>query len=400
MKETKWENRALSELGSVSRGKSKHRPRNDKKLYGGDYPFIQTADVKNANFYINEFSQTYNEIGLKQSKLWEKDTLCITIAANIAETALLSFPACFPDSIVGFIPYENISDVRYVKYTLDNYKTEFQKRSKGATQDNLSVSKINSLKLLVPDYNYQVEVADVISQYDLLIENNQKRIRLLNEISQKLYDEWFVNFRFPEYEKTNLIDSELGKIPEGWQVKSMKQIADFINGYAFKPRDLGNDGYPIIKIPELRDGVTLSTPRNKGTDIKGKYHIHTGDLLFSWSATLLVNFWKDEESLLNQHLFKVDTSEKYKEYVYFLLIRMIERISKHTVGATMKHLRRDTILDYKIVVPSDAIIKQFSQLCSNIFSEIEIIYKSNKNIINSRGILIETLVTGKKHLYR
>jgi len=121
-----WSMVSLSDLGQVSRGKSKHRPRNDASLYGGDYPFIQTGDVKEANFYINNYSQTYNEKGLKQSKLWGKDTLCITIAANIAESALLSFPACFPDSIVGFTPYEGVSDVRYVKYLLDNYKAEFQ----------------------------------------------------------------------------------------------------------------------------------------------------------------------------------------------------------------------------------------------------------------------------------
>ena len=99
-----WEEKCLDELGTISRGKSKPRPRNDPALYGGVYPFIQTADVKNANFYITEYSQTYNEKGLSQSKLWEKGTLCITIAANIADTGILGIDACFPDSIMGFVP--------------------------------------------------------------------------------------------------------------------------------------------------------------------------------------------------------------------------------------------------------------------------------------------------------
>ncbi len=90
----------LNELGKVNRGKSKHRPRNDPILYGGKYPFIQTGDVKHSPFYVTTHSVTYNEKGLAQSKLWPKGTLCITIAANIAETAILSYPACFPDSIV------------------------------------------------------------------------------------------------------------------------------------------------------------------------------------------------------------------------------------------------------------------------------------------------------------
>jgi len=92
----------LSDLGELARGKSKHRPRNDKKLFGGKYPFIQTGEVRAANRIIKKYEQTYSEFGLEQSKLWQKGTLCITIAANIAETAFLGFDACFPDSIVGF----------------------------------------------------------------------------------------------------------------------------------------------------------------------------------------------------------------------------------------------------------------------------------------------------------
>ena len=98
-----WKEYSLEELGQFSRGKSKHRPRDDKSLFGGKYPFIQTGDIKQANLWVNSFSKTYNEKGLEQSKLWGKDTLCITIAANIAETAILKFDACFPDSVVGFV---------------------------------------------------------------------------------------------------------------------------------------------------------------------------------------------------------------------------------------------------------------------------------------------------------
>lgn len=114
-----WDFKTLDELGIIARGKSKHRPRNDKKLFGGAYPFIQTADVKKANLYISEYSETYNEVGLAQSKLWNPGTLCITIAANIADTGILSISACFPDSIMGFIAYDGISDVRFIKYSFD-----------------------------------------------------------------------------------------------------------------------------------------------------------------------------------------------------------------------------------------------------------------------------------------
>jgi len=120
-----WVKVKLQDLGVVKRGKSKHRPRNAPFLYGGKYPFVQTSDIKNANLYITEYTQTYSEEGLKQSKLWDEGTLCITIAANIAESAILKFKSCFPDSIVAFTPYKESSDVRFVKYLLDYYKKNF-----------------------------------------------------------------------------------------------------------------------------------------------------------------------------------------------------------------------------------------------------------------------------------
>ena len=121
-----WGYKRLDELGTVARGKSKHRPRNDPCLYGGEYPFIQTSDVKNADLYLSKYSQTYNEKGLAQSKLWKPSTLCITIAANIAETAILKINACFPDSIVGFVANKEIADVKFVKYYLDTIKLQMQ----------------------------------------------------------------------------------------------------------------------------------------------------------------------------------------------------------------------------------------------------------------------------------
>ena len=106
-----WEKKKLNELGELSRGKSKHRPRNAPELLGGPYPLVQTGDIANAGIYLKEYTQTYSELGLKQSKLWDKGTLCITIAANIAKTSILTFDACFPDSVVEFIPNDKTNNM-------------------------------------------------------------------------------------------------------------------------------------------------------------------------------------------------------------------------------------------------------------------------------------------------
>ena len=147
-----WPSHRLNELGTVSRGRSRHRPRDAAHLYGGSYPFIQTADVKHAGLYITTYESTYSEAGLAQSKLWPPGTLCITIAANIADTAILGIEACFPDSVIGFIPDPKKSDARFIKYAFDaTLKTRFRQFTQGAAQDNLSQAKLLSVDFAAPD---------------------------------------------------------------------------------------------------------------------------------------------------------------------------------------------------------------------------------------------------------
>ena len=217
---SEWKEYRIDELGKLGRGKSKHRPRNDASLFNGEYPFVQTGDIKAANFYLTEYSQTYTEKGLAQSKLWKKGTLCITIAANIGETAILGLDACFPDSIIGFTPYENKSDVRFIKYLFDLLKIHFQSISQGTTQDNLSQEKLLTIKFKAPDFQTQQKIANILGTYDELIEVNNERIKILEETAQSIYKEWFVRFRFPNYQDTEFIKG----VPKGWEIGKLGSL--------------------------------------------------------------------------------------------------------------------------------------------------------------------------------
>ena len=184
-----WETKKLSDLGDFSRGKSKHRPRNDPRLFeGGGYPLVQTGEIKDANLYITSHSQEYGEFGLKQSKLWDKDTLCITIAANIAETALLSYPMCFPDSVVGFRAFDAISTERFMYYVFCFIRNSIQNSVIGSTQDNINIDYLTSLDFKIPSKKEQDKIADILSAIDLKIlsnnsinDNLQQQMRLCYE---------------------------------------------------------------------------------------------------------------------------------------------------------------------------------------------------------------------------
>ncbi len=175
-----WKTVQLGEIAlEYGRGKSKHRPRNDECLFGGEYPFIQTGDIRNSGKYVVDYTETYNEIGLAQSKLWQKGTLCITIAANIAETAILTFPCCFPDSVIGFVPNEQYSSVDFIYYVILYFRTELQKISKGAAQDNLNLAKLESMNFPLPPLSVQKEIVarlDKLSENVKRLEANYKQI--------------------------------------------------------------------------------------------------------------------------------------------------------------------------------------------------------------------------------
>ena len=128
-----WQDKSLNELGDFQRGKSRHRPRNDLALFvDGKHPLIQTGEIKEANLFVAKHSATYNDFGLAQSKLWPKNTLCITIAANIAETALLAYPMCFPDSVVGFNAYPRESSELFMHYVFTYIRRAIQNSATGS----------------------------------------------------------------------------------------------------------------------------------------------------------------------------------------------------------------------------------------------------------------------------
>lgn len=388
----KWEYKTLDQLGIVSRGKSKHRPRNDPTLFGGEYPFIQTADVKAAPFYISEYSATYNEKGLEQSKLWHTGTLCITIAANIADTGILAMDACFPDSVMGFVPYDEISDVRFVKYSFDILQAKCKKISQGTAQDNLSWEKLSTIQFPAPPFATQKRIADILSTYDEMIENNQKQIKLLEEAAQRLYKEWFVDLRFPGHENTKIVDG----LPEGWNVKSIDDIAKYINGYAFKPSDWGTLGKPIIKIKEMSSGVTADTPRNSGENIPIKYNVTAGDILFSWSATLSAMIWDEEDGLLNQHLFKVIPCNGIsREFVLQSILKTLDEFSNLTTGSTMKHIQRGKLKEVHVNTPTEKLMKEFESISEPIRNQV---LKLKRQIIvlqEARNRLLPKLMGGE-----
>ena len=191
-----WEDKTLEQISTTfGRGKSRHRPRNEPSLYGGKYPFIQTGDIRNAGHFITKFSQTYSEAGLAQSKLWPKGTICITIAANIAETGILGFDACFPDSVIGVVPNPAEADVGFVEYLLQSFKVRIQALGQGSAQANINMGTFENERFPFPSVAEQREIVakldDLSEQTQRLGSIYQHKLTALDELKKSLLSRAF-----------------------------------------------------------------------------------------------------------------------------------------------------------------------------------------------------------------
>jgi type I restriction enzyme, S subunit len=392
----------LDQLGSVTRGKSRHRPRNDPALYGGRWPFFQTGDVKAAELYLHSHSQTYNDVGLAQSRLWPAGTLCITIAANIAETAILGVPGCFPDSVVGFIADPAQSDARFVKYYIETIKQGMQNASRGTTQDNLSVDKLLTFEFRVPSAQRQRDIASILSTYDDLIENNTRRIAILEEMARRIYEEWFVRFRFPGHEGVRMVESELGLVPEGWLVKAASSAMD-INPSTKVPKD---GLKPFLAMNSLSDGsMLIDTPGERDGNSGSKFQ--NGDTLFARITPCLENgktgfvqfLPNDEAVAFGSTEFIVLRSRTLTPEFVYLLARsdaFRDNAIKSMSGASGRQRVREACFDtYLLANPDQQTLAKFAAVTRPMFQLVQKLARKNSNLRSTRDLLLPKLISGE-----
>lgn len=398
-----WRPRKLDELGFVGRGKSRHRPRNAPELYGGPYPFFQTGDIKAADLYLTRYEQTYSDVGLAQSKLWQPGTLCITIAANIAETAILGIPGCFPDSVVGFVPHPSESDVRFVKYYIDTIKLKMQNVSKGTTQDNLSVDKLLTFNFIVPDFVTQRKIAEVLSAYDDLIENNSRRIAVLEEMAQTIYREWFVEFRFPGHEKVKLIDSPLGTIPEGWQRKQLSEIADLRLGKMLDVNKNKGNLMPYLANINVRWGEfnleNLREMRFEADELEA-YGLRCGDIVMCEGGEPgRCAIWTEQlpTMMIQKAIHRIRSRQLVDfRYLYHNLRHKCRtgHLASLFTGATIKHLPREKLDIVNVEVPPNSLTGFFSKIIEPMALQVESLIKRNSILRRTRDLLLPKLLSG------
>jgi type I restriction enzyme S subunit len=389
-----WSYKKLDELGFVGRGRSRHRPRNHPSLYGGPYPFFQTGDVKAAELYLSDYSQTYNEKGLAQSKLWEPDTLCITIAANIAESAILKIKGCFPDSIVGFVADPEKADVCFVKYAIETMKLRMQSISRGTTQDNLSLDKLLTFDFLTPPLPTQRKIAAILSAYDDLIENNTRRIAILEEMARRFYREWFVHFRFPGHEQVAMVDSELGLVPEGWEMRRLGDVCNIVMGQSPRSEFYNEKGEGLPFHQGVKDFGNLFPTTRVYCTVTNRI-AEEGDILFSVRAPVGRMNIADRRLVIGRGLSAIRSKTDSQTFVFQQLKDKFREEDMIGGGTIFKAVTKADMHGIEILMPPACLVAEFKRIAEPMFAEIRVLTTKNANLRRTRDLLLPRLISGK-----
>lgn len=355
------------------------------------YDFIRNQEMQ--RIALNK--EEYDRFGLQNGDLlFARRSLVESGAGKSSIVVDLSEPTTFESSIIRVRLDSNKCVPLFYHYWMRSFagKTAINALVTGTNVKGIRGTALKDIIVDYPDFTVQEHLSSILRAYDDLIENNQKQIKLLEEAAQRLYKEWFVDLRFPGHEETPIVDG----VPAGWERKSIEDIADYLNGYAFKPSDWGKSGKPIIKIKELNEGITQDTPRNSGENIPVKYIVYPGEIIFSWSATLTAKIWDGEIGLLNQHLFKVTPYKGIaREFVLQSILWSLDEFHNLTTGSTMKHIQRGKLKQVFVNMPNEKLMKEFGKQTDFCRKKILLLNHKIQLLQESRDRLLPKLMSGE-----
>ncbi len=386
---TEWKEVKIGELGEVVGGATPSTKNYD--FYGGDIAWITPKDLSNYNErYITRGERNITELG-KQScstRLLPKNSILFSSRAPIGYIAIARNEMCTNQGFKSIIANAD-TDYLFLFYLLKFNKDKIEAMGSGTTFKEVSTKVMQSIKLKVPCKQTQQKIAKILSSLDEKIELNNKINENLHAQAQAIFKSWFVNF-----------EPFGGTMPSDWEEKSLVQLADFVNGLAmqkFRPKE-NEKVLPVLKIRELRLGDCDSSSELCSSGIKQEYIVNQGDIIFSWSGSLLVDVWSGKQCGLNQHLFNVKPKEFYGKWFVFMWVQYhLDNFIAiaNDKATTMGHIKREHLEKAKVFVPAQKAYQQLGKLLNPIFEYSLNLRIKNKKLAQIRDILLPKLMSGE-----
>ena len=287
----------------------------------------------------------------------------------------------------------NIADDTYLLACLNN--ADIKPFVTGAAQPKLSQGNLRLIEIPLPPLPIQQRIAGILSAYDELIENSQRRIKLLEAMARALYREWFVHFRFPGHENHPRVPSPLGEIPQGWEVKFVKEVATVTYGFPFKSREFQTDriGTPVIRIRDILSGSSETFTEEKA---EPKYHVKNGHILIGMDGDFHMNIWSSGHAYQNQRVARFESKGEIGNFHLFLALeKPIQELNKAIVGTTVAHLGDMHIKAIQIIFPPKEIRVKASDFLEPLMTQIIGFKQQIQTLRRTRDLLLPRLLSGQ-----
>lgn len=361
-------------------------PKTSKAEYwNGTIPWLSVKDFNNGFRYVYETEKTITELGLENSstKLLQKGDVIISARGTVGEIATIPFPMAFNQSCYGLRAKRGIVTSDYLYYLIKHNVSVLKKNTHGSVFDTITRNTFDNIEVEIPSIKIQEKIASILSDYDEKIELNNAINNNLEQQAQAIFANEFLS---------------LDTLPEGWKQAGLIDIADYLNGLAMQKYRPNADeiGIPVLKIKELRQGCCDDNSELCSPNIKSDYIIHDGDVIFSWSGSLLVDLWCGGICGLNQHLFKV-TSSKYDKWFYYAWTKHhLDRFVAVAAdkATTMGHIKRDELAKAEVLIPNEADYNRIGALLQPMYEMIISNRIENKKLAVTRDTLLPKLMNG------
>ncbi|MDT4289545.1 restriction endonuclease subunit S [Methylomonas sp. MO1] len=379
----------------------KHGDCEDEKESG--YFFLSSKDLRDGRLQYDKPRQITKSGFLethRRTNLEPGDILLANCGASIGRVGLAQndpriYKTTFQKSVSVIKANTNIVDNIFLYYFLCYKSALLIRLGNGAAQPNLLIGDLKRIEVPVPPLPIQQCIAGILSAYDELIENNQRRIKILETMARNLYREWFVHFRFPGHENHPRVDSALGEIPQGWEVMFVKDVATVTYGFPFKSNKFTTEGIgtPVIRIRDILAGVSATFTEEQA---EPKYHIRNGHILVGMDGDFHMNIWSSGHAYQNQRVARFESKGDISNFHLFLALeKPIQELNKAIVGTTVAHLGDMHIKMIQIVWTSEIIRSKVGEFLEPLSEQIITLKQQTSNLCRTRDLLLPRLLSGQ-----
>ena len=367
-----------------------------------------SIDLSNSDRYISleEFEQRYSHFAVEDSDIVVASSGSYGKVGRIYAHHL---PLMMNTSVIRFRPASAESlDPNYLFAFLRSnlFHNQVESLVTGSVQKNFGPSHLQLMEIPVPPLSTQCKIAAVLSTYDDLIENNTRRIKILEEMAQAIYREWFVEFRFSGHEGVQMVESELGLIPQGWKVRGLGDLCKVVPGFAFKSKDWQDTGVGVVKIKNIQSDNTIDIQDMDcvSSDILSpkldKYRLVNGDFLIAMTGATAGKVGRlrtKTTMMLNQRVAKLDPIDVYRDYIW-CKISMAETQNaffRLADGAAQPNMSGSQIENYRTVCPPQSVCNHFSSVVAEMLIQTDNLMLRNANLRQTRDLLLPKLISGE-----